>query len=456
MTSILLISTYELGHQPFGIASPAAWLKDAGAEVMALDLSIESLDSEKVRNAGLIAIYVPMHTATRLAAKLIPNLRKINSQAHLCCFGLYAQTNENYLRQLGVHSIIGGEFETAIADLYRTLETKEAADSSSEIALTSLERQRFLVPERSVLPSLQSYAHLMLPDGETKPAGYTETTRGCKHHCQHCPIVPVYNGRFRIVQREIVLEDIRQQIGEGARHITFGDPDFLNGPGHTIPIVKALHAEYPDITYDVTIKIEHLLAYEQHLPVLKATGCVFITSAVESMDDHILEILRKGHTQNDVRKAVALLKEVEISLNPTFVSFTPWTTPAIYFDMLRKIRELDLVENVSPIQYAIRLLIPAKSRLLDRKDIQDLVEPFDQAALCYPWKHPDKKMDDLYARLFHLVQKQQSNQDSRSSLFYNVWNATLEETGISDAMISHGEGWEMASKPVPRLSESWY
>ena len=36
---VALISTYEMGRQPFGLASPAAWLRRAGAQVTALDLS---------------------------------------------------------------------------------------------------------------------------------------------------------------------------------------------------------------------------------------------------------------------------------------------------------------------------------------------------------------------------------------------------------------------------------
>jgi hypothetical protein len=66
--NIVLISTYELGRQPFGLASPAAWLRKRGHEIVSLDLSRQSLDEAVVRAAGLIAIYLPMHTATRLAA----------------------------------------------------------------------------------------------------------------------------------------------------------------------------------------------------------------------------------------------------------------------------------------------------------------------------------------------------------------------------------------------------
>src|SRR3982074_1184350 len=114
---IVLISTYELGRQPFGLVSPAAWLRGRGHAVACFDLTRQGLDGGAVRAAELIAIYLPMHTATRLAAKLIPSLREQNPEAHLCCYGLYAPMNAAYLRGLGVGMILGGEFEAGLVGL---------------------------------------------------------------------------------------------------------------------------------------------------------------------------------------------------------------------------------------------------------------------------------------------------------------------------------------------------
>src|SRR5580692_3188962 len=102
MTKAVLISTYELGHQPFGLASPAAWLRARGAEVTCFDLSREAFREAPVREADAIAFYVPMHTATRLATQLVERVRTINPRARLCFYGLYAPVNEAYLRGLGV------------------------------------------------------------------------------------------------------------------------------------------------------------------------------------------------------------------------------------------------------------------------------------------------------------------------------------------------------------------
>ncbi len=456
MANVLLISTYELGHQPFGLASPTAWLKKAGAEVHCLDLAVQKLDEELVRQADLIAIYLPMHTATRLAARLIPRLKDLNEQAYLCCFGLYGPGNEKYLGQLGVRTILGGEFESALVELYDGLASNEDRYTGQLRSSKSLERQEFQLPDRSLLPVLEDYAHLIAADGIPRLAGYTEASRGCKHLCRHCPVVPIYNGHFRIVQKEIVLADIRQQVEAGAQHITFGDPDFLNGPGHAVPIVEALHEQFPALTYDVTIKVEHLLKYEHLLPTLRDTGCLFITSAVESVDDHILKRLDKGHTREDFVRAVHLLRETDLVLNPTFVPFSPWTTAGGYLDMLSVIRELELVDQVAPIQYAIRLLIPSGSRLLELEEIESLVGSYNSQALSYPWQHPDPAIDQLYEHVFRLVRQCQKTAVSRTLLFENIWHAVLDSAPELRYSLADQTGWNLATKPVPRLSESWY
>jgi radical SAM superfamily enzyme YgiQ (UPF0313 family) len=444
VTRVLLVSTYDLGHQSFGLASPAAWLAADGAEVSCLDLAVQTLDEAVVRAADLVAFYLPMHTATRIAADLIPRVRLLNPRARLCAYGLYAPVNRDLLHELGVDAVIGGEFEEPLAALVR---------GDGEHDTVSLARQDFLVPSRQDLPTLDRYAHLTLPDGTTRTVGYTEATRGCKHLCRHCPIVPVYGGRFRVVQRDVVLADIRQQIAAGAQHITFGDPDFFNGPAHALALVRSIHEEFPELTYDVTIKVEHLVANLDRMSVLRDTGCIMITSAVESVDERILEIFDKQHSRADFLKVVNGLREVGIHLNPTFVAFTPWTSLEGYMAFLDEIDELDLVASVAPIQYAIRLLIPEGSKLLELADVQNLVEPFDRTRLCYPWRHPDPAVDALQEAVFALVAEATERRESRAAVFDAV--RPLVAAQVGGPTVTNPRPIR-TSRPVPQLSEPWY
>ena len=444
MLKIVLISTYELGRQPFGLASPAAWLRADGHQVTCVDLACGPLPGLAVAEADLLAFYLPMHTATRLAIAAIEKVRMLNPGAHLCCYGLYAPMNEPYLGELGVRTILGGEFEQGLRDLAGRL--PDGASGPQREPLISLARQKFLTPDRSGLPALGQYARLLI-GGERKLVGYTEASRGCSHLCRHCPIVPVYNGTFRVVNRGVVLEDIRRQVEAGAEHITFGDPDFFNGPGHAIAIVEALHAEHPSVTYDTTIKIEHLLQYRDLLPVLKKTGCLFVTSAVESIDDVVLVKLAKGHTRADFIQAVGIMRETQLTLAPTFVTFTPWTTWEGYRELLHVIADLEMVENVGPIQLAMRLLIPAGSLLLELAEIREMIGLFDPAALSYKWQHSDRELDQLCAEIQKLIQHEERRKASRSEIFSKIWE------------LAHGQphDFHLASPAtIPYLNEPWY
>jgi radical SAM superfamily enzyme YgiQ (UPF0313 family) len=457
---VVLISTYELGHQPFGLASPAAWLREAGAQVTCLDLAVERLDEAVIAAADLVAFYVPMHTATRLAASFVERVKRINPNAHLCFFGLYAPVNEEYLRELGAGTILGGEFEEGLVALVERLSASETPPSrqpAQSEPMISLTRQQFLVPDRSQLPGLERYARVKLPGGGSRIAGYTEASRGCKHLCRHCPIVPVYGGRFFVVQPDVVLEDMARQVEAGAEHITFGDPDFFNGPTHAMRIVAELHRRFPRLTYDVIIKVEHLLQHAGHLATLRDTGCLFITSAVEAVDDDILEIFDKRHTREQFVRAVSLCREVGLNLNPTFVTFNPWITLAGYRDLLSTILELDLVGNVSPIQYAIRLLIPRGSRLLELPLVQEFVGDFDPEALAYPWTHPDPRMDQLHADVLAVVGGNQTSGEDRYAIFARVWELTEAAGGAapSDPFALTATGVP-SREPIPHLSEPWY
>ena len=440
----LLISTYEMGRQPFGLASPAAWLRDAGVEVTCLDLSRQVFRAE-LASADLVAFHLPMHTATRLAVPAITRVRTLNPQATLCCYGLYAPLNREMLTTLGVDCILGGEFEADLLALATGQGTPEA-----DRAVAGVPRLRFRVPDREGLPPPSRYATLQR-GRERRVVGYTEASRGCKHHCLHCPVVPVYNGQFRVVPVEVVLEDIRCQVANGARHITFGDPDFFNGIGHATRVADALAREFPDLTYDVTIKIEHLLRHGDELSRLRATGCIFVTSAVESFDDDLLRMLRKGHTVADVTRALGACRRAGLVLVPTFVAFTPWTTLDSYAAFLETIDRLSLVAQVAPIQLAIRLLVTHGSHLLQLHDLVECVEPYDPVRLVHPWRHRDPRVDELCDEVGALVGRGLTT--DRTELFDRVWAVAHRPSG--QGRLRRGNVPPSRAE-VPFLNEPWY
>ncbi|MGE0704773.1 MAG: CUAEP/CCAEP-tail radical SAM (seleno)protein [Vicinamibacterales bacterium] len=450
----LLVSTYELGRQPFGLASPAAWLRREGFDVTCVDVSRQPLPVDVARDAELVAFYLPMHTATRLAAPLIRKVRQINPLTRISAYGLYAPLNDTWLRELGVNDVLGGEFESDLASIARQMVSGDGAPSARDAVgatgSASLPRLQFLVPDRSGLPPLARYATLEMGDGRRTVVGYTEASRGCRHLCRHCPVVPVYNGQFRLVQSEVVAADIAAQVAAGAGHITFGDPDFFNGPTHALRIVTALHEAHPEVTYDVTVKVEHLLKHRHLLSKLAETGCAFVTTAVESLDDRVLAILEKGHTRADFLEAVRLCRASGLTLVPTFVAFHPWLTLDGYCDLVDTIAALDLVDHVAPIQLAIRLLVPAGSRLLELEEVRTLAETFDPRTLTHRWKHQDPRVDRLHDEVNALVGARLTA--DRRALFGELHALAHDRAGApASAWVPRGE-----RATVPYLTEPWY
>ncbi|MGH2366210.1 MAG: CUAEP/CCAEP-tail radical SAM (seleno)protein [Chloroflexota bacterium] len=475
---VLLLSCYELGHQPLTLASPLAALSGAGYVPAAVDTAVAGLADAEIQQAKLIAISVPMHTALRLGVDVARRIRSVNPDAHTCFYGLYAWLNAAYLFAEGLaDSVIGGEFETPLLDLAEQLGSEVsqggvAARQSSaatggrgtvgrpipgvarpgQPAAPHLQRVPFRLPRREGLPALAAYAGL-LHEGAVEPAGYVEATRGCKHTCAHCPITPVYRGRFFAVPRDLVLEDIRQQVQAGARHITFGDPDFLNGPTHAMRIARALHQEFGQLTFDVTVKVEHILACRELFPELRRLGCVFLVSAVESLSDTVLAHLRKGHTRADVAAALEVLRAAGIPLRASLVSFTPWTTLSDYLELLDFVALEGLIDSIDPVHYAIRLLVPPGSALLDDPATADWLGPLDEASFGYTWMHADARMERLFEEVSGIVAEAACEGQDAALTFGLVRQAAQRQAGLP---LSPPPDLAPNRPLPPRLTETWF
>jgi radical SAM superfamily enzyme YgiQ (UPF0313 family) len=458
--NVLLCSTYDLGHQPLALALPASHLLEIGAYVRCCDLAVDSLERATVHWADVVAISVPMHTAIRLGVKLARQVRTVKPNVHICFYGLYASLNRTYLLAHGADSVIGGEVETPLLALIRHLSNDSTAHLEG-VNLTRdrryvppfLGRQRLLVPARHLLPPLQRYAYLDLGPIR-KLVGYVEASRGCAHTCLHCPIPAVYGGRLRIIEQDVVLNDIAQLVDMGAQHIDFGDPDFLNGVKHSLAIARRMHERFPALTFNVTAKVEHIVQHRAIVRELRSLGCLFIQSAVESFSSTVLRYLQKGHTEADVRIAKEIADRADVTIRPTLIGFTPWTTLEDYVHLLDVVRELQWIHNIAPVQYAIRLLLPPGSLLLDEPETQGYLTSFNEALFTYDWIHPDPRMEQLYELVNAIVRDAGGEGQDPHQVYERLRSAALslyhEPVAAAAPKVTAGK------TPSAKLSEQWF
>jgi hypothetical protein len=250
--------------------------------------------------------------------------------------------------------------------------------------------------------------------------------------------------------------------------VTLGDADFWNGPGHAMQVARGLHRAHPGLTFDVTIKVEHLLRHAALLPELAALGCAFVVSAVESLSERVLQLLDKGHNAADVDRALAATRAAGLPLRPTFVPFTPFTTLEDYRALLGWIEARELDDAVDPIQLAIRLLVPPGSLLLQLDELRACLGPLDEERLSYRWTHPDPRMDALERAVFACVEQATRDEEAPALTFARV--ARLAEAAahapreLAGALSMIAAADPVTPRPTgrarpplpPRLSESWF
>jgi radical SAM superfamily enzyme YgiQ (UPF0313 family) len=472
---VLLVSCYDLGRRPVAVASACEALQRAGFQPALRDLAVEKLDEAELSRARLVLTSVPMHTALRLGVRVAERARKASPGVHVAMFGLYAALNRPHLLGRHCDAIVGGESDAPLVALTEALAAESAQHPDAPLASLPLApvaaastqahpaAQAWKKGPRktlqaapgagAALPQLGRYALLEIA-GEKRLVATVEASRGCKHLCRHCPVVPVYQGRFVAVPQPEVLAQLAPQLEAGARHVTFADPDFLNGPTHALRLATALHERWPEVTFDATVKIEHLLEHRALLPALAQAGCLFVTSAVESLSDRVLAALAKGHTNTDVAETLAAARAAGIDVRPTLLPFTPWTALADLPALFAFAEEHGLIDQIDPVQYTLRLLLPPGSPLL----LEDGRAPawlgaFDAERFTYGWVHDDPRVDALQRSMAALAERHAEAARPPRETFEALRALAHEAAGLPVAAplaVLAGQ------RTAPRLSEPWF
>ena len=441
---LLLVSTYELGRQPVHLSSPAAALREEGIAVTAIDLSVEEWDPSRLDDVDAVAFSVPMHTAMRLAVPVAESMRRQRNDLPIAFFGLYAAVGRE--RNLGevADALLVGEYEP---DLIAWAQGVRDGSKSSGVS-RHRGRSRFHRPDRSVLPSHDNYARLEWM-GEARLAAAVEASHGCRHRCRHCPIPVVYDGRMRVVGADSVLADIDQLTAAGIEHITFGDPDFLNAPKYSMDLLRAAHAAHPGLTYDLTVKVEHILDHDSLWAEMASLGVLFVVSAFESTDRRTLDILDKSHTADDMARAVAVLRSARIHVRPTWLPFFPWTTPEHLVDIVAFLDRHQLWSATDPVQLAIKLLIPEGSLLESHPAVAPHLTTYRPEFLSWAWEFENATVERMHDEI-----------DSIAAEGSDCGAEAIETLGSIRDRIGAITGVDLGpmpvSAPTPRLTETWF
>ncbi len=459
---VLFLSTYELGHQPLQLASLAAVAGAAGHDVRAVDLSVDELSAAGAAWADAVVLSVPMHTALLLALQVLGRIRSERPGLRAALCGLYAPVAAGNPLLSRDDLLAAGAPARALLEWLEAVAALRDGAREPVVDLGPLRPLPGPLPLRNLLPPLQRYARLVngtAAPGDGRVVASTATTFGCNHRCRHCPVASVFRGRSRIVNHEAVMADIEQLVAAGAEHISFADPDFLNRPAHALSIARSLHGRWPELSFDATVKVEHVLRHRAGCRELSALGLVFVVSAFESRDDRVLSLLHKGHTALDELDALAVLRGFGLELRPSWLPFTPWTTLESVAEILTFTAEQDLVWSTDAVQLSIRLLLPQGSLLLEDPDpeLRASLGSLDAATGSVAWRSADPSLDELQSRLAEAAERAGAEALSPDDAFGLIWSIARD----AGAPLGRNVPVPVTAAPLPgskrpRLTESWF
>jgi hopanoid C-3 methylase len=404
----LVISSFEGGYQPVTALSGYMALRNAGFENIRFhDTYVDGLPDDLFDDADLVAIAVPLFDALQAGLQLSEMIRSKNASAKIVFFGQYATLNAGRLLPKYGDYAVCGEWEQPLVNLAQHLSTGEVLDKiglvdtrdarANLIPHPYITRNKIALLDRSIAPPLHKYPQ---PQVEKMlgvngiVVGGVESTRGCHHKCTYCSVYATYDGKVVPIKDEIVIEDVSNLVAHGMTHLTFTDAEFFNAKNQGLRLLRVLHAQFPELTYDFTTRIDHILEHEQALYEMKELGVRFITSALEYPSQMVLDVVSKEISIADIERAIAILREIGIRLNPTFIMFNPWVSKEDMTTFKDFITRNDLTDVVDPIQYETRLHLYKGSPLLKRASTTGL--EMTEFEFHYEWKHADPEVDALY------------------------------------------------------------
>jgi radical SAM superfamily enzyme YgiQ (UPF0313 family) len=403
----LLLSFYEGGFQPLTIAAAAPYLREAGFKVVLVDQFIEGLTDDQLEEADYICCSLPLYQSLEAGRTFFPKLRETGLPIIL--FGQHATLASDVLLENGIGDwVIRGDGEVPLANLLLRLEQNGTSSSGyPEGVCRSGERCRpyvhrgptFHAPDRSSLPPLSRYRYGLAERflGGPQIVGNVEASRGCHHACLYCSVFGAYEKKVALIPKEIVLQDIRNCVEQGASHICFTDAEFLNSPVHGLKVVKELHQEFPDLTWDYTARADHLLDCADAVREMVPLGARFVTSAFEFPSERVLNLIDKELGIDDCLRAVELCEQIGLGLNPTFLTFNPWSSLEQIYGLSDFLDKTGLARHVDPLQLETRLYLPKGSPLVGSPAMQGI--SLVEHEFHYEWTHPDSRVDQIFAKV---------------------------------------------------------
>jgi radical SAM superfamily enzyme YgiQ (UPF0313 family) len=204
-------------------------------------------------------------------------------------------------------------------------------------------RGRAFIDDLDILPfpsrHLLDQSRYLRPDtGEIQTT--IQTGRGCPAKCIYCLSTIVSGAQMRLRSPGNVVNELEHCVKDhGIRNFFFRADTFSWDKEWVIQVCREIINRRLDIQWVANNRVNTV--DEERLTWMKKAGCWLVSFGIESGNQHILDMTRKGITLEESREAVRLAKKCNLKTFLTFMIGMPWEDRKTVMNTLDFARELD-------------------------------------------------------------------------------------------------------------------
>lgn len=208
------------------------------------------------------------------------------------------------------------------------------------------------LPEIDEIASVKDYVRRLDSQMKRVESGerftrYLKIAEGCDKYCSYC-IIPRLRGHFRSIPMDMVLEEARELVEDGAKELILVAQE-TTLYGTDLYGKKSLHLllhALSEIEGLVWIRVLYCYPEEIELPLIEELRdnpkvCHYLDLPIQHSSDRILKAMNRKTRREELKEKIALLRREipDICLRTTLITGFPGETEEDFQDVLSFITE---------------------------------------------------------------------------------------------------------------------
>jgi len=358
---------------PASLAYLAAFLRKSNnvkiLDAANLDIKIEDIPKYIQKNVDVIGISLltPLFNTTlrflKILKKIRPNCYTIVGGPHIS-----ALPNETLKKNQYIDFGIIGEGEIPFLKLIKCLESRKNYEKINGLIYRKdgeiiVNKVKDYIKNLDILPypaydllpmkvySLSAHHAWSYKKINFKPWASIFSSRGCLYDCTFCASKVVWGRNIRYKSAEYFISEIDYLLKEfNIKTLEISDDSFLTNKERVNRILDLLIERNYDLNFSCMARVDEI--DEAILIKLKKAKCYLLRIGVESCDDHILRLMKKGITIKKIKRAFKMIKKAGIACSALIMVGYPGET----FDSFN--RTLKILKKLNPTAADFYITIP--------------------------------------------------------------------------------------------------